>query len=160
MPGKHSANYVVLTALLVFEVSFCCNPSRLELTRQTSTQEAKAEMSWTQNQSELHSKILSQKSAFGRVWWHTPLIPALGRQRQAISEFEASLVYKVSSRTARAIQRNPVSNPSPPQKKSLLSGLLRLWSRVRIAIRTRRELHTPRGRRLWAQTKEQISKQC
>jgi hypothetical protein len=29
-----------------------------------------------------------------------------GRQ---ISEFEASLVYKVSSRTARAIQRNPIS---------------------------------------------------
>jgi hypothetical protein len=26
-----------------------------------------------------------------------------------ISEFEASLVYKVSSRTAKAIQRNPVS---------------------------------------------------
>ena len=26
-----------------------------------------------------------------------------------ISEFEASLIYKVSSRTARAIQRNPVS---------------------------------------------------
>jgi hypothetical protein len=31
-----------------------------------------------------------------------------GRGRQ-ISEFEASLVNKVSSRTARAIQRNPVS---------------------------------------------------
>jgi hypothetical protein len=31
-----------------------------------------------------------------------------GRDRQ-ISEFEASLVYKVSSRTARAMQRNPVS---------------------------------------------------
>jgi hypothetical protein len=31
-----------------------------------------------------------------------------GRDRQ-ISEFEASLVYKVSSSTARAIQRNPVS---------------------------------------------------
>jgi hypothetical protein len=31
-----------------------------------------------------------------------------GRGRQ-ISEFETSLVYKVSSRTARAIQRNPVS---------------------------------------------------
>ena len=30
-----------------------------------------------------------------------------GRDRQ-ISEFEASLVYKVSSRTARATQRNPV----------------------------------------------------
>jgi hypothetical protein len=31
-----------------------------------------------------------------------------GRGRR-ISEFEASLVYKVSSRTARAIQKNPVS---------------------------------------------------
>jgi hypothetical protein len=31
-----------------------------------------------------------------------------GRGRQ-ISEFEASLVYRVSSRTARAIQRHPVS---------------------------------------------------
>jgi hypothetical protein len=41
--------------------------------------------------------------------WCTPLIPALrGRGRQ-ISEFEVSLFYKVSSRTARAIQRNPVS---------------------------------------------------
>jgi hypothetical protein len=30
-----------------------------------------------------------------------------GRDRQ-ISEFEASLVYKVSSRTARATQRNPL----------------------------------------------------
>jgi hypothetical protein len=40
-----------------------------------------------------------------------PLIPALGRQRQTdwISEFKASLVYRVSSRTARATQRNPVS---------------------------------------------------
>jgi hypothetical protein len=31
-----------------------------------------------------------------------------GRGRR-ISEFEISLVYRVSSRTARAIQRNPVS---------------------------------------------------
>jgi hypothetical protein len=31
-----------------------------------------------------------------------------GRGRQ-ISEFEASLVYRVSTRTAKAIQRNPVS---------------------------------------------------
>ena len=36
------------------------------------------------------------------------VIPALGRQRQADSEFEASLVYRVSSRSARATQRNPV----------------------------------------------------
>jgi hypothetical protein len=42
-------------------------------------------------------------------WWRTPLIPVLGRQRQADFAFEASVVYKVSSRTARATQRNPVS---------------------------------------------------
>jgi hypothetical protein len=32
----------------------------------------------------------------------------LGGRGRRISEFEASLVYKVNSRTARAIQRNPV----------------------------------------------------
>jgi hypothetical protein len=40
----------------------------------------------------------------GRGWW--------------ISEFKASLVYKVSSRTtARAIQRNPVSKNQKKKKK-------------------------------------------
>jgi hypothetical protein len=39
-----------------------------------------------------------------------------GRGRR-ISEFEASLVYKVSSRTARAIQRNPVSKKKKKKKK-------------------------------------------
>jgi hypothetical protein len=34
----------------------------------------------------------------------------LGDRGRQISEFEASLVYRVSSRTARATQRNPVSN--------------------------------------------------
>jgi hypothetical protein len=38
-----------------------------------------------------------------------------GRGRQ-ISEFEASLVYRVSSRTARAIQRNPVSGKKKKKK--------------------------------------------
>jgi hypothetical protein len=33
----------------------------------------------------------------------------LGGRGRRISEFEASLVYKVSFRTARATQRNPVS---------------------------------------------------
>jgi hypothetical protein len=33
----------------------------------------------------------------------------LGGRGKRISEFEASLVYRVSSRTARATQRNPVS---------------------------------------------------
>jgi hypothetical protein len=39
-----------------------------------------------------------------------------GRGRQ-ISEFEASLVYRVSSRTARAIQRNTVSKNQKKKKK-------------------------------------------
>jgi hypothetical protein len=39
-----------------------------------------------------------------------------GRGRQ-ISEFEAGLVCKVSSRTARAIQRNPVSKNKTKQNK-------------------------------------------
>jgi hypothetical protein len=45
-----------------------------------------------------------------------------------ISEFEASLVYKVNSRTARDIQRNPVSKSKkkkkkPQQKKNCLEDL-------------------------------------
>jgi hypothetical protein len=40
-----------------------------------------------------------------------------GRGRQ-ISEFEASLVYKVSSGTARATQRNPVSKNKNKQTKN------------------------------------------
>jgi hypothetical protein len=51
-------------------------------------------------------------------WWHTPLIPALGGRGRQISEFEASLVYRVSSRTVRTIQRNPVSK-KPKRKKCL-----------------------------------------
>jgi hypothetical protein len=47
----------------------------------------------------------------------------LGGRGTQISEFEASLVYRVSSRTAKAIQRNLVSKnkkqnkTTPPQKK-------------------------------------------
>jgi hypothetical protein len=50
-------------------------------------------------------------------WWHTPLIPGLGGRGRQISEFEASLVYRVSSRTARATQRNPVSKNQKRKKK-------------------------------------------
>jgi hypothetical protein len=42
----------------------------------------------------------------------------LGGRGRRISEFEASLVYKVSSRTARAIQRNPVSKKTNKQNKT------------------------------------------
>jgi hypothetical protein len=46
----------------------------------------------------------------------------LGGRGRWISEFEASLVYRVSSRTARTAQRNPVSknqNQKQKKKKSL-----------------------------------------
>jgi hypothetical protein len=39
-----------------------------------------------------------------------------GRGRQ-ISEFEASLIYKVCSRTARATRRNPVSKNQKEKRK-------------------------------------------
>jgi hypothetical protein len=52
--------------------------------------------------------------------------PSRGRQ---ISEFKASLVYRVSSRTARATQRNPVSknktkqtNKKPRIAKTILNN--------------------------------------
>jgi hypothetical protein len=44
---------------------------------------------------------------------------AEGGRGRRISEFEASLVYRVSSRTARATQRNPVSRGK--KKKSHIS---------------------------------------
>jgi hypothetical protein len=39
----------------------------------------------------------------------------LGGRGRRTSEFETSLVYKVSSRTARTIQRNPVSKKTNKQ---------------------------------------------
>jgi hypothetical protein len=44
----------------------------------------------------------------------------LGGRGRRISEFEASLVYRMSSRIARAIQKNPVSknkNKNKPKQK-------------------------------------------
>ena len=43
---------------------------------------------------------------FNWAWWYTPLILAIRKQRQVDNhEFEASLVYKASSRIDRATQR-------------------------------------------------------
>jgi hypothetical protein len=57
-----------------------------------------------------------------------------GRGRQ-ISEFESSLVYKVSARTARAIQRNPVSKTKTKtktkkqqQQKQLETRTFSIWT--------------------------------
>jgi hypothetical protein len=49
-----------------------------------------------------------------RVWWCTHS----GGRGRWISEFQASLVYKVSSRPARATQRNPVSKNKTKQNKT------------------------------------------
>jgi hypothetical protein len=51
-----------------------------------------------------------------------------GRGRQ-ISEFKASLVYRVSSKAARAIQRNPVSekqNKKTKMKTATTTNTLRV----------------------------------
>jgi hypothetical protein len=40
-------------------------------------------------------------------WWHMPLNQHLGSKDRRISEFEASLVYRVSSRTARNYTEKP-----------------------------------------------------
>jgi hypothetical protein len=51
----------------------------------------------------------------------------LGDRGKWISEFENSLIYKVRSRTARAIQRNPVSEKKKTKNnqktKKYLSGV-------------------------------------
>jgi hypothetical protein len=41
----------------------------------------------------------------------------LGGRGRRISEFKASLVYRVSSRTARVTQRNPVSKNQKEKRK-------------------------------------------
>jgi hypothetical protein len=48
-------------------------------------------------------------------WWRTPLNPEA--EAGGFLEFKANLVYKVSSRTARAIQRNPVLKKKKKKKK-------------------------------------------
>jgi hypothetical protein len=47
-----------------------------------------------------------------------PLIPAFGGRGRWISEFKACLVYRVSSRTARATQRNPVLKRKGKKKEN------------------------------------------
>jgi hypothetical protein len=83
----------------------------------------------------------------------------LGGRGRRISEFEASLIYKVSSRTARAIQRNPVSknkkqtnkqksgcswwqtfNPRQRQAKSLTNLVYNVISRLARAVTHRNHL--------------------
>jgi hypothetical protein len=59
-------------------------------------------------------------------WWSMPLIPALGGRGRWISEFEVSLVCRVSSRTEKpCLEKNqkPNQNKKNP-KKQKQNGLL------------------------------------
>ena len=51
------------------------------------------------------------------------LIPALGKQRQADLWFKANLVYRVSSRTSRATQRNPISKKIINDREGIEDGV-------------------------------------
>jgi hypothetical protein len=53
-----------------------------------------------------------------------PLISVLRRQRQVdLCEFEASLVYRLSSRTARATQKNLVSKKPREEEEEEEKGM-------------------------------------
>jgi hypothetical protein len=48
----------------------------------------------------------------------------LGGRGRRISEFQASLVYRVSSRTAKATQKNPVSEKTKRKKKKIIYNMI------------------------------------
>jgi hypothetical protein len=77
-----------------------------------------------------------------------PLIPTLGRQRQTDHyEFEASLVYRVSSRTARATQRNHVW-----KKTKNVTGDISYWYSICLNL-----IHNAHSRRRKLTPMEQYS---
>jgi hypothetical protein len=51
--------------------------------------------------------------------------------------FEASLVYRVSSRTARAIERNPVLKTQPKEEGKKKRNLVYLWASLEMLITAR-----------------------
>jgi hypothetical protein len=58
----------------------------------------------------------------------------LGGRGRWISEFEASLVYKVNSRTARTTQRNPVSKSKKKKGKKFVYVPKRIAIKIHIQI--------------------------
>ena len=80
------------------------------------------------------SKLKSKWQHFrGKLGWHTLLIPALRRQTwEELCEFEANLVYRASSKTAGATQRNRFSKQTTKQEidtswKVSLSAVFQLY---------------------------------
>jgi hypothetical protein len=64
----------------------------------------------------------------------------LGGRGRRISEFEVSLVYRVSSRTARATQRNPVSK-TKQNKKYLLTTVTAVYISLPVMIAVAGEMN-------------------
>jgi hypothetical protein len=63
-----------------------------------------------------------------------------GRGRQ-ISEFEASLVYRVSSRTARATQRNPDLKNKQTKEYLLKTGIQLVEKQDSLLLRSHTIIH-------------------
>jgi hypothetical protein len=63
--------------------------------------------------------VLTYIKKIAQQWWRMSLIQHSGDRGRRISEFEASLVYRVSSRTARDMQRNPdLKNKNKTKQKT------------------------------------------
>jgi hypothetical protein len=58
----------------------------------------------------------------------------LGGRGRWISKFEASLVYRVSSRTARATQRNPVSKQNKTKQNKTIKKTIKQKTKQKIAL--------------------------
>jgi hypothetical protein len=58
----------------------------------------------------------------------------LGGRGRLISEYKASLVYRVSSRTSRATQRNPVSKKQNKNLKKTQTNKTNRQKRMRITF--------------------------
>jgi hypothetical protein len=71
----------------------------------------------------------------------------LGGRGRWISEFEVSLVYKVSSRTARATQRNPVLKNQKKQTKKTNKNSLQVLAAEREREREREREQADREER-------------
>jgi hypothetical protein len=84
----------------------------------------------------------------------------LGGRGRRISEFEASLVYRVSSRTTRAIQRNPVSNKQTNKQTNNFCGAVGVHAFNPSTWETEADQHLSRnspGLQLQVRIAEQLS---